>query len=109
MTFQQHLLDLGDLLNFSDLSTFTQNIPVGRVESALCLSTQAPIRRRRLPSDQVLWLVLGMVLFRDEPVHEGGAASEHLRGWPLATCWPEVASPRPANGLAPIPYTGCSA
>jgi hypothetical protein len=70
MSFQQHLLELGDLLNFSELSTFTQNIPVEWVESALHLSTQATIRRRRLPADQVLWLVLGMALFRDEPVHE---------------------------------------
>ncbi|TBU81017.1 IS4 family transposase [Pseudomonas dryadis] len=67
---QQQLLDLDDLFNFSDLSTFTQNIPVEWVASALELSAQATIRRRRLPSDQVLWLVLGMALFRDEPVHE---------------------------------------
>ncbi|SDP00036.1 transposase domain-containing protein, partial [Pseudomonas jinjuensis] len=87
MSFQQHLLDLGDLFNFSDLSTFTQNIPVEWVESALHLSSQATIRRRRLPADQVLWLVLGMALFRDEPVHEvarrlnicaQGLASDHL-------------------------------
>lgn len=70
MSIQQQLLDLGDLFNFSDLSTFTQNIPVEWVSSALELSSQATIRRRRLPSDQVLWLVLGMALFRDEPVHE---------------------------------------
>lgn len=70
MSIQQQLLDLGDLFNFSDLSTFTQNIPVEWVASALNLSAQATIRRRRLPSDQVLWLVLGMALFRDEPVHE---------------------------------------
>ncbi|MFK1554681.1 IS4 family transposase [Pseudomonas aeruginosa] len=70
MPIQQQLLDLGDLFNFSDLSTFTQNIPVEWVASALELSAQATIRRRRLPGDQVLWLVLGMALFRDEPVHE---------------------------------------
>ncbi|KOB25450.1 transposase, partial [Xanthomonas arboricola] len=28
MSLQQQLFDLGDLFNFSDLSTFTQNIPV---------------------------------------------------------------------------------
>lgn len=87
MSFQQHLLDLGDLFNFSDLSTFTHNIPIEWVESALQLCSQASIRRRRLPSDQVLWLVLGMALFRDEPVHEvarrlnicaQGLASDHL-------------------------------
>tara|TARA_B100000508_G_scaffold52272_1_gene40534 strand:- start:11 stop:1342 length:1332 start_codon:yes stop_codon:yes gene_type:complete len=70
MQFQQDLLDLGDLFNFSDLSSFTQNIPVEWVESALRLSSSATIRRRRLPSDQVLWLVLGMAMFRNEPVHE---------------------------------------
>ncbi|UJO10576.1 IS4 family transposase [Xanthomonas arboricola pv. pruni] len=70
VSLQQQLFDLGDLFNFSDLSTFTQNIPVEWVASALELSSKASIRRRRLPSDQVLWLVLGMALFRDEPVHE---------------------------------------
>jgi hypothetical protein len=69
VSIQQQLLDLGYLFNFSDLSTFTQNIPLEWVSSALELSAIASIRRR-LPSDQVLWLVLGMALFRDEPVHE---------------------------------------
>lgn len=87
MSVHQDLLDLGDLFNFSDLSTFTQNIPVEWVASALDLSAQASIRRRRLPTDQVLWLVLGMALFRDEPVHEvarrlnicaQGLATDHL-------------------------------
>lgn len=49
MSVQQELLDLGDRFNFSDLSTFTQNIPVEWVASALGLSSQATIRRRRLP------------------------------------------------------------
>lgn len=70
MPFQHDLLDLSDLFNFSDLSSFTHNIPVEWVESALRLCTSATIRRRRLPTDQVLWLVLGMAIFRDEPVHE---------------------------------------
>jgi hypothetical protein len=70
MVFQQDLLDLNSLFNFSDLNTFTHNIPIEWVESALKLSSSATIRRRRLPADQVLWLVLGMAIFRDEPVHE---------------------------------------
>ncbi|PTC19241.1 hypothetical protein C0J26_12545 [Pseudomonas baetica] len=60
---------------------------VGRV--CADLSSQATIRRRRLPAaDQALWLVLGMALFRDEPVPRGrpdawnicaqGPASDHL-------------------------------
>lgn len=87
MPFQQDLLDLSELFNYSDLSTFTHNVPVEWVESALRLSHTATIRRRRLPADQVLWLVLGMAIFRDEPVHEvarrlnicaQGLASENL-------------------------------
>lgn len=70
MPVQQSLLDLSELFNFSDLSTFTHNIPVEWVESALSLSDKATIRRRRLPSDQVLWLVLGMAIFRGEPIQE---------------------------------------
>ena len=70
MSLQDRLFDLDDLHSFSDLSTFTQNIPIEWVESALHLADKATIRRRRLPADQVLWLVLGMALFRNEPVAE---------------------------------------
>lgn len=70
MSLQQSLFDIDALHSFCDLSTFTQNIPIEWVESALHLSASATIRRRRLPSDQVLWLVLGMALFRNEPVSE---------------------------------------
>ncbi|WP_429002618.1 transposase domain-containing protein [Xanthomonas fragariae] len=108
MSLQQQLFDLGDLFNFSDLSTFTQNIPVEWVASALELSSQASIRRRRLASDQVLWLVLGMALLRDEPVHEvarrlnicaQGLASEDL----LAR-----SGVSQARDWAPIRSTACS-
>ncbi len=70
MAVQQDLLNLSDLFNFSDISSLTQNIPIKWVESALRLSASTTIRRRRLPSEQVLWLMLGMAMFRNEPVHE---------------------------------------
>ena len=70
MPIHQTLLEIDDLHQFLDDNTFTQNIPVEWIESALTLSSQATIRRRRLPCDQVLWLVIGMALFRNEPIHE---------------------------------------
>jgi len=70
VSLQQSLFDIDSLHSFCDLSTFTQNIPIEWIESALQLSSSATIRRRRLPQDQVLWLVLGMALFRNEPVDE---------------------------------------
>jgi IS4 transposase len=70
MPLTQSLLEIDELHQYLDDNTFTQNIPVEWIESALTLSAKATIRRRRLPSDQVLWLVIGMALFRNEPIHE---------------------------------------
>lgn len=40
------------------------------VEEALLSTGTASIRRRRLPSEQAVWLVLGMGLMRDQPLTE---------------------------------------
>ncbi|USD97818.1 hypothetical protein CTT30_17305 [Vibrio coralliilyticus] len=37
---------------------------------AATLSDKAAIRRRRLPSDMILWLIVGMAFFRNEPIAE---------------------------------------
>ena len=49
---------------------FLQHIPADWIETALALTHQASIRRRRLPADMVLWLVIGMAFFRNEPIDE---------------------------------------
>jgi len=38
------------------------------IEEALCYAGVASIRRRRLPAEQVIWLVIGMALYRNEPI-----------------------------------------
>lgn len=38
------------------------------IEDALAWAGTTSIRRRRLPADQVVWLVIGMGLFRSEPI-----------------------------------------
>ena len=38
------------------------------IEEALCYAGTASIRRRRLPAEQVVWLVIGMALYRREPI-----------------------------------------
>jgi hypothetical protein len=40
------------------------------IEEALEATGTATIRRRRLPAEQVIWLVLGMALYRDRPIDE---------------------------------------
>ncbi len=40
------------------------------VDEALELTGTVILRRRRLPAEQVIWLVLGMALYRDRPIAE---------------------------------------
>ena len=54
----------------SRLDVLSELIPVDWIQTAAALSTQASIRRRRLPPDMVLWLVVGMAFFRTEPILE---------------------------------------
>lgn len=39
------------------------------IERALEATGTATLRKRRLPADQVVWLVIGMALYRDKPIH----------------------------------------
>jgi len=70
MPTQQSIECISDMISFADFDTFAHNNPVEWVESAINLADKATIRRRRLPSEQVLWLVMGMALFRNEPISE---------------------------------------
>ena len=40
------------------------------IEEALEATGTATVRRRRLPAEQVIWLVLGMALYRNRPIDE---------------------------------------
>jgi hypothetical protein len=57
----------GDML--ARLAIFADHIPDEWIRAAAALSEKATIRRR-LPSDMVLWLVVGMAFFRNEPISE---------------------------------------
>lgn len=67
--------DLNDVMEASgevltQLTVFAEHIPDDWVNAAAALSAKATIRRRRLPADVVLWLVVGMAFFRNEPIAE---------------------------------------
>ncbi len=47
-----------------------RNIPVEWVEEALQATGTATVRRRRLPATHVVWLVIGMALFRNRAIVE---------------------------------------
>ena len=52
------------------LETFRRHIEPGWIEAALTASGTATVRRRRLPVEEVIWVVLGMALFRDRPIED---------------------------------------
>jgi len=49
---------------------FQASIEPGWILEALSATGTASIRKRRFPAEQVIWLVLGMALFRDLPIVE---------------------------------------
>ena len=57
-------------VDIAQLATFSEHIPDEWIAKAASLSDKATIRRRRLPSDMVLWLIVGMAFFRNEPIAE---------------------------------------
>lgn len=59
----------------SDLSKLRQHVRPEWIEEALAATGTASLRRRRMPAEQVLWLVLGMALMRDESIER---IVEHL-------------------------------
>lgn len=63
------LLDcLAGLPQPEDLTQFRKDIDPEWIEAALQASGTATIRKRRLPAVQVIWLVIGMALFRNRGI-----------------------------------------
>lgn len=52
------------------LPKFVASLDPDWIEEALGATGTATIRRRRLPAEQVVWLVIGMCLFRDQSMRE---------------------------------------
>lgn len=50
--------------------TFRRHIKADWIEEALVATGTATVRRRRLPAEEVVWVVLGMALFRDRPIED---------------------------------------
>lgn len=53
-----------------ELAGFRRHIDADWIEEALAATGTATVRRRRLPSEQVIWVVLGMGLYRDRPIED---------------------------------------
>lgn len=50
--------------------TFSRHLDEGWIEEALLATGTATLRHRRLPAEQVVWLVIGMALMRNRPIRD---------------------------------------
>lgn len=53
-----------------EFTNFARHLNRDWIEEALLTTGTATLRRRRLPAEQVVWLVIGMGLMRDRPITE---------------------------------------
>ena len=52
------------------LDRFGASMPRSWIDEALAATGSASIRRRKLPADQAVWLVVGMALYEDRPIRD---------------------------------------
>lgn len=62
------LATVADIALPDSLEGLKQHIDPAWIEDALAWAGTSSVRRRRLPAEQVVWLVIGMALYRDEPI-----------------------------------------
>jgi len=53
-----------------DLSVFQKELPIDWIEQALKQTDKASIRRRKLPAELVVWLIVGIGLYRNRSISE---------------------------------------
>ncbi len=62
------LIDVDDFANPESLSLFQKDLPLDWVNQALSDTNKASMRRRKLPAELVVWLIVGIGLYRDRPI-----------------------------------------
>ena len=67
MHLEEELILAGDLVP-EQFSQFQRDLPAEWIEEALYATGTATVRRRRLPAEQVVWLMIGMAMMRDRPI-----------------------------------------
>jgi hypothetical protein len=65
---KQALTDVANVALPDSLDGLKQHLDPAWIEEALTWAGTTTIRRRRLPAEQVVWLVIGMALYRREPI-----------------------------------------
>jgi hypothetical protein len=70
MDFDRSIASVAAFANPPRFEDLRRNIDAEWIEQALRATGTATLRRRRLPAEQVVWLVIGMALFRNRSIHD---------------------------------------
>lgn len=65
-----HLHATTDVLPLAGLERLAEHLPPAWIDEALSATGTASIRRRRLPAEQVVWLVIALALYRHQSMSE---------------------------------------
>jgi hypothetical protein len=64
------LVALGDGTLPASFEGLKSRVPIEWIESALKVHGVATLRKRKLPAEQVVWLAIGMGVYRDRPIED---------------------------------------
>src|SRR5439155_23785764 len=70
MDLGQALLQAGEGRAEASFALFAETLDPEWIERALRATDKASVRRRKLPAEYVMWLVIGMGLLRDRSIQE---------------------------------------
>ncbi len=62
------LIDVDDFASPDSLALFQKELPLEWINKALDETNKASMRRRKLPAELVVWLLVGIGLYRDRPI-----------------------------------------
>ena len=65
------LIDVDDFASPESLALFQKELPLEWIHQALDETNKASMRRRKLPAELVVWLLVGIGLYRDRPITAG--------------------------------------
>jgi hypothetical protein len=105
MLLEKSFSDVADFAKPENFSAFQKHIDVAWVEAALQATGTATFRRRRLPAEQVIWLVLAIGLFRDRSIWDVVSKLDlALPGVNLTTAPSAITQARARLGEEPISW-----
>jgi len=102
MDLAEALLEVGPGRADASFALFAQTLDPQWIDAALRATGAASVRRRKLPAEYVVWLIIGMGLLRDRSIEEVVPTSiwSCPASIPRAAARPSPAAPSSRPGIA---------